>query len=469
MEHLATGAAVGAGALRITLGPQFGYVRMPVPEGVNFATHSELAVSLRLKSADDLGIRWYAFDGAGNAIWQRRDDLAVETLDGEWHRHGFPLSGFRWGNRHVNDWSMVRELALVVFERDEPITVDVDELTVLPGSRGAASAWHTDEWLRSIAFGQRDAQFVRRGRIVVGIDVPEGEGVTADDLGELADRLAPLPAWVKRLFGDAVRPVGGDLACDGLIVLDQINESNWGVVNRAVRQRLKEIQSDKLPLFIDSRAHLQEFDFGILKGNQADSADATIPIVVAAVNDAPTAGADVLTTQEDVAVTFNASILRANDSRGPANESSQSLTAALPGGATEIDSANGGTASISNAEITYTPPTNFVGSDTFVYEVTDDGLPTNQSALGTVTVTITSVNDPPVPGDDTKIADEDTMLVFDATDLLANDGAGPLSATDEVSEILTVTGVSPTSDEGGTLFAGFRGDFLPAASRFRGD
>lgn len=60
--------------------------------------------------------------------------------------------------------------------------------------------------------------------------------------------------------------------CDGLIVLDQINETNWGVVNDATRQALDELsaaQPDKL-VFVDSRRHLGFFRSGVLKGNRAE-------------------------------------------------------------------------------------------------------------------------------------------------------------------------------------------------------
>lgn len=59
---------------------------------------------------------------------------------------------------------------------------------------------------------------------------------------------------------------------DGLIVLDQINEVNWGVVNAQVRGLLRDLASEnpqKL-IYVDSRHYLKEFDFGILKGNQAE-------------------------------------------------------------------------------------------------------------------------------------------------------------------------------------------------------
>ena len=59
---------------------------------------------------------------------------------------------------------------------------------------------------------------------------------------------------------------------DGLIVLDQINEADWGVVNAAVRRLLRDLakENPKKLIYIDSRQFLREFDFGILKGNRTE-------------------------------------------------------------------------------------------------------------------------------------------------------------------------------------------------------
>jgi sugar/nucleoside kinase (ribokinase family) len=61
-------------------------------------------------------------------------------------------------------------------------------------------------------------------------------------------------------------------ATDGLIVLDQINERNWGVVNDTVRGLLEELHdSDPRKLiFVDSRRHLGLFACGSLKGNRSE-------------------------------------------------------------------------------------------------------------------------------------------------------------------------------------------------------
>lgn len=59
---------------------------------------------------------------------------------------------------------------------------------------------------------------------------------------------------------------------DGLIVLDQIVEENWGVVDHRLRRVLSELAArhpQKL-IYSDSRAYLGQFDFGILKGNRSE-------------------------------------------------------------------------------------------------------------------------------------------------------------------------------------------------------
>ena len=56
---------------------------------------------------------------------------------------------------------------------------------------------------------------------------------------------------------------------DGLIVLDQVNEEDWGVVTGEVREHLAGLsraQPGKL-VFIDSRARIARFQFGMLKPN----------------------------------------------------------------------------------------------------------------------------------------------------------------------------------------------------------
>ncbi len=192
-------------------------------------------------------------------------------------------------------------------------------------------------------------------------------------------------------------------------------------------------------------------------GSPAGTTTGTVNVTVTAVNDAPVAAADSKTTAEDTALTFPASGLTANDSPGPANESTQTLTVTGVSSA----SAQGGTVALVGGNITYTPAANFNGADSFTYTVADNGSPAG-TTTGTVNVTVTAVNDAPVAGADSKTTAEDTALTFPASGLTANDSPGPAN---ESTQTLTVTGVSSTSAAGGTV-ALVEGDitYTPAAN-----
>lgn len=58
---------------------------------------------------------------------------------------------------------------------------------------------------------------------------------------------------------------------DGLVILDQLNSPEEGILNSRVRRLLGTLQNDKQgPWMIDSRTNLHAFDCGILKGNEAE-------------------------------------------------------------------------------------------------------------------------------------------------------------------------------------------------------
>jgi bifunctional ADP-heptose synthase (sugar kinase/adenylyltransferase) len=127
-----------------------------------------------------------------------------------------------------------------------------------------------------------DTQFILRdpGRMTPTYTKPLRE----DDSGQIRElnRLdlitrAPLSEQIQQTLLEQVSQVFE--TCDGLIVLDQIEEPRWGVVNPAVRDHLKELSRadpDKL-MFIDSRAHIGAFDCGVLKPNLAECLQALDP------------------------------------------------------------------------------------------------------------------------------------------------------------------------------------------------
>lgn len=114
----------------------------------------------------------------------------------------------------------------------------------------------------------------------------------------------PLSAAVCDRLGDSLRAAFEH--CDGLIVLDQINETDWGVVNRHVRDMVADFvaASPSKLVFVDSRAHLDQFTGGVLKANRdelltvaASLGDSSADVMLAAQQLARRTGQPVFCTQ----------------------------------------------------------------------------------------------------------------------------------------------------------------------------
>jgi Big-like domain-containing protein len=155
-------------------------------------------------------------------------------------------------------------------------------------------------------------------------------------------------------------------------------------------------------------------------GNAPFSAQTESAVVqVLAVNDAPLAGADSYTLAEDTTLPGNPGVL-ANDT---------DVDGPFPLTTTLVDGpAHGSITLNADGTFTYNPAADYNGPDAFTYRVADaNGL----FDVGTVSLTITPVNDNPNANSDTATATEDGGLV--SIDVLANDTAAPDSG-----ETLTV-------------------------------
>ena len=119
-------------------------------------------------------------------------------------------------------------------------------------------------------------------------------------------------------------------------------------------------------------------------------------------NQPPIADDDVLVTNEDTAGTVD--VLDGDTDPDGDSLTIDSFTQATNGTVT-CDSAAG--------ECTYTPNTGFTGTDGFTYTVADGN---GGSDTGTVAVTVSPTNDPPVADDDTLVTDEDTAGTVDVLD-----------------------------------------------------
>ncbi|MFK7738454.1 MAG: tandem-95 repeat protein [Pirellulaceae bacterium] len=175
----------------------------------------------------------------------------------------------------------------------------------------------------------------------------------------------------------------------------------------------------------------------------------TVTITVAEVNDSPVAQDDALTIDEDEVLDIAATELTSNDA--PASDNSEDDQELI---ITAVDSVStqGGTVTLEQGRVIYTPPTNFSGTDTFVYTVTDNGttggVAAPLSTSATVTITVEDKNDAPIAGGDSLITAEDTTGTIAISTLLANDSPGP---ADEAGQTVVFKSVDPTSTNGGNI------------------
>ena len=181
------------------------------------------------------------------------------------------------------------------------------------------------------------------------------------------------------------------------------------------------------------------FNFKAYDGALDSAAAAAVSITVTEVNDAPDAVDDSASVAEDGNTLVD---VLGNDSTGPANESGQALTI------TDVSTPAHGTAVVQSGKVKYTPNADYNGSDSFTYTATDDGTTNGvadpKSDTATVSVTVTEVNDAPTAVADSKTIAEDGTLSFPASDLTANDSAGPAN---ESGQTLTVISVDPITGQ----------------------
>ncbi|HCH1567167.1 TPA: tandem-95 repeat protein [Vibrio parahaemolyticus] len=160
------------------------------------------------------------------------------------------------------------------------------------------------------------------------------------------------------------------------------------------------------------------------------------------INDAPNAENDVITTEEDTAVTIDVLV---NDSD-------------VEGDALSIQSASvpkeQGTVEVVDGKLVFTPAEYFNGEATISYIVTDGDL-TDEAK---VSVTVTPVNDSPVAVDDTTSIQEDTAVTID---VLTND-------TDVDGDKLSIESASVPKEQGTVEVVDGKLVFTPAEN-FNGD
>jgi VCBS repeat-containing protein len=137
---------------------------------------------------------------------------------------------------------------------------------------------------------------------------------------------------------------------------------------------------------------------------------ATVTINITPVNDPPVANNDTYTTLEDVRLTVAAPGILTNDT----DVEGDPLTAFL------VSNGSHGSVNLNtDGSFSYTPSTNYNGTDSFTYIVSDGHTIGN---IATVTINVTPVNDLPIANNDTYTTlDNVPLIVPAAAGILTND------------------------------------------------
>jgi len=145
------------------------------------------------------------------------------------------------------------------------------------------------------------------------------------------------------------------------------------------------------------------------------SNEATITITVTPVNDAPVAANDAAQTPEGTPVSINVAT-NDTDVDGTVDPATVDLNLAVAGIQNTNTTAQGTFTVNTTGVVTFTPVANFSGTATLTYRVNDNQGASSNTA--TITITIDSVNDPPVAANDVATTNEDVLVTIN---VLAND------------------------------------------------
>ncbi|MFO0747235.1 MAG: Ig-like domain-containing protein [Myxococcota bacterium] len=211
--------------------------------------------------------------------------------------------------------------------------------------------------------------------------------IAVDDAYEASD-VVPTPLDVRSNDSD---PNG-----DPLYIVDVVQPSVGTVIVTPLGDL--DYQPDGIPTDRDAEGRpYVTFTYTISDG-RGGTDKATVTLTFPAPNTPPVALDDVATTPEDTAVLV---VVQSNDSDP---DGDPLTTSAIP------EPPKHGTAVIQGTNILYTPALNWIGDDSFTYQVCDGR---GGCAEATVLVKTTSLNDRPIAGDDAISIEVDEVRIID--------------------------------------------------------
>ncbi len=186
-------------------------------------------------------------------------------------------------------------------------------------------------------------------------------------------------------------------------------------------------------------AGYDSFGFQVHDGTELSAAAYTMTVDVTAVNDAPTAANNTVTTNEDTDYVFTAADFNFSDIDGDALNQVK-VTTLESAGSLQLNGVDVTLnqlitkADIDSGKLKFVPvgDANGTGYDSFGFQV-HDGTELSASAH-TMTVDVTAVNDAPTAANNTVVTNEDTDYVFTAADFNFSDIDG-----DALSQVKVTT------------------------------
>ncbi|WP_165791730.1 tandem-95 repeat protein [Thalassospira marina] len=208
--------------------------------------------------------------------------------------------------------------------------------------------------------------------------------------------------------------------------LQYFNGTSW--VDVTLNQEISKADIDNGNLRFTPAANANgssydSFGFKVSDGNAYSSSAYTMTVDVTAVNDAPTAANNTVTTNEDTAKVFTAGEFNFADVDNDPLAKVQITTLETKGSLQYFNGTSWGDvtlnqeiskADIDNGNLRFTPAANANGSsyDSFGFKVSDGSV--YSSSAYTMTVDVTAVNDAPTAANNTVTTNEDTAKVFTA-------------------------------------------------------
>jgi len=173
------------------------YLQLELPDGAHLFAHESLTAQLRAPAQQQVKLCWLALDGARHPVFQR-----PFTLDpGEkWVKLESPLRTWLWDTRRIADADEMRWIVLRIDSRDVP-HVEIDDVRL----EGRAAPDEQTTWLLDIAFGPGAPRKQVSGDGLM-VATESLDGFADEDLNRLLDDMKRTRAFIRRVFGDAVRP-----------------------------------------------------------------------------------------------------------------------------------------------------------------------------------------------------------------------------------------------------------------------